>query len=175
MITPKGKLLFVSINGNESTMKGIPTGKYSARLELSKEDYEAFKQQLENVWEASKEYEEVKDEVDVMNPSLGVSKKKDKETGEIRYYINAKINIKSKDGQERTVIVENGHAERLPDNTQIPNGSTGRLSVYPMPWKSAMGYGLSLKLQKIQLIHVASFKGDEFPIEDDGDEEEVIF
>lgn len=175
MFTPIGKLLFVRINGTEDTYKDKSTGKYSATIEFDEKEYDKVKADLTKVWESSPEYAEVKDEVEVLNPFLGVKKKKDKE-GNVRYLLKAKVNRfkKNKDGSEgpeRTIKILNGLNEVLPDNTEIPNGSEGRLMFYPRPYKmSAMNYGLSLGLQKIQLIKAAEY-GEDFPIEESEEEE----
>lgn len=175
MITPKGRLLFVSINGKEDTYQGKPTGSYAATIELDEKGYNKLKDELKKAWESSKEYADVKDEVDVMNPNLGVKKKKDKD-GNIHYSLKAKISRfkKNKDGsngEERVIKVVNGLNEEMPESTVIHNGSEGRLAIYPRPYKmSSANYGLSIKLQKIQLVKAAEY-GEEFP-EDDEELEE---
>lgn len=176
MITPKGKLLFVAINGKEDTFQGKPTGKYSATIEFDEKDYEKVKDELQKVWESSKEYVDVKDEVDVMNPFLGIKKKKDKE-GNLHYLLKAKVgrhkkNEDGSEGPERVIKIEDGLRQELPSDTDIPNGSLGRLAIYPRPFKmSSATYGLSLSLQKIQLVKAAEY-GEEFPEDDEAMEDD---
>ena len=173
LFTPKGKLLFVKINGHEGSYKGTPTGKYEATLEVSKEDWDEFRSVLEGIWMASEEYESVKDEVDVMNPSYGMKKRKD-DKGEMHYTIQAKTSRrrKMKDGSEMevTIPIKDGHVQDMPDDTYIMNGSIGRLMVYPKPRKiSNANYGITLYLQEIQVTNLNRGSRVEFPVDDDCD------
>ena len=180
MITPKGKLMYVHINGHEEEYpKGNKTGRYTATLELTEENYNRVRDELTKIWEASDEYKEVADVVEVMNPNLGVKKKKDKKTGEIHYLLKAKLTrfkVDKAAGEktERFVTIEDGARVRLADDTKIFNGSEGRLMVYPRPYNLGANYGVSLYLQKIQLTKAATGNTEEFPV-DDEDMEEAPF
>lgn len=174
MITPKGTLLFVSINGIEDTFMGTPTGKYAATLELSEQDYDSVKNDLQATWEESKEYTQVKDEVDVLVPNLGIKKKKDKESGEMHYYVKASTykTKKNPDGSEKPRVVEiiDGSGSRLPDDTLVYNGSEGRLMFFLKPYNKAGKYGLHLYLTSIQVTKASNGSSEKFPVENDEEE-----
>lgn len=171
MITPKGKLLFVFVNGHEDEYpKGNKTGKYSAQLELTENDYNAVKDELTKIWQESSEYQDVVDTVEVMNPTMGIKKKKDKE-GKLHYLLKAKVSRYKKDGTERTIAIKDGLNTLLDSSTPIYNGSEGRLMIYPKPFNVGANYGISLYLQEIQLTKASSGSTEEFPIEEDCEEE----
>lgn len=170
MISPKGKLLFVHVNGVEGQYEGKKNGKYEATLEISKESYEKLMSELNDIWEQSKEYQELKDEVDIMAPTFGLKKKKDSE-GVISYRLSARTNRfkKNKDGSTReiTIPIKDGHLNRIPDDTFIRNGCEGRVMFYPAPRKiSSTNYGLTLYLQEIQVTNLVERPREDFPEEE---------
>lgn len=172
MITPKGKLLFVRINGHEDTFNKIPNGKWAATIELSEKDWEDMKAQVQARWESSKEYKDVMETVDNPAPNLQLKKKKNKVTGEVYHTLKAsayKMQKKS-DGTEvpRVIIIRDGSNVQLPDDTPILDGAEGRLKFYTKPYNAMGKYGVHLYLQEIQVTKAAS--GEEFPTEDDEEE-----
>lgn len=175
LITPKGTLLFASINGREAQYQGQPTGRYEITLELTEDEYNKVRENLVKVWEDSQEYKDVKDIVDVMNPALGIKKKKDKD-GNIHYRLHAKTYAYKKDSKEPNVVpILDGVNSRLPDNTEIVNGSLGRLDIWPKPFNTGGQYGLSLRLNRIQLTKMGEGNFEPFPVEEDFETEEEPF
>lgn len=169
-LTPKGKLMWVNINGKEDMYQGKGTGKYSATLELDESSYEELKGKLKEMWETTEEFEKVKEVVEVMNPSIGLKKKKDKD-GNIHYLIKAKTNVETKDGKQRLVTVKDGSLDIMPTDVFIRNGSEGRLMIYPAArYLSDSNYGLTMYLMEIQVTSMAEYNGLEFPKEEEDNE-----
>lgn len=168
--TPEGEAIFPKLT--EPDNKFNPDGEYSVKIRLSEQDGEAIYSQMKRLieGEVKKAQEQCKTKLELSkikvlgDESLPCKKELDENAEETGYYIfSAKMRasgISQKTGKawsrEPAIFDQKGKIIANKAGLNIWSGSIIRIAYSLIPFNTALGIGVSSKLEAVQIIELVS-------------------
>jgi hypothetical protein len=154
--TPKGKAVYPHVN--EPNTRFNPMGEYSCSISVSEEDGEAFKKQVEEIYDAAYARECVIHNKKLKKASSFPVGQDDEGDWVIKAKQPAKV--ESKAGKVYEFGIKLFDAQGILCNAQVGSGSTVKMAVEPRTWYvSSLGFGVTLSLKAVQIIDLVEKGG----------------
>lgn len=180
MTSPKGTLLFPWLNKPDT--KFNPEGKYRVTLRLSEADGKALVAKLQPIEDklvatAQKDPKRKGKRIKTHDFFKLVHDDNGDPTGEYEFSMKMTASGVRKDGTAWAMKPDlfDRHGQKLPADVAIWGGSTGKVSFDVVPYDKAIGTGISLRLNAVQVITLSeggrSAAGYGFANEGDDDED----
>ena len=176
--TPKGTASWAKLTVQEE-WQGKPTGKYSMRVDYSKEDTDTLLEACEQEYERLKKAGVFKDFKPGRNTVPNFGEKEDA-NGNIFFKFTTKAefkNAKTDEVMKRIVPVFDAHLK--PVEGLIGNGSQVKVRILMVPkMQDSKNYGLALWMEAVQVLSLVEYGGGSstpqnygFDVESEGEEE----
>lgn len=161
-ITPAGIALYPKLNEPDTKFKA--EGQYSVKLRLSAEDAQELIEEIDSLADeafdealAEAKNEREKKKIKRADPAYSAEEDEDgKETGNFLFNFKmAASGVSKKTGKEWTRTCPVFDAKRKPidlKNIQIGSGSVVKVAYFLSPFSTAIGVGVSLRLEAVQVL-----------------------
>ena len=166
-VSPKGTSNWNYINTRVNVVNDEEKG-YGTTLAFSKADTDELLKKLKGIYEEAKESEEGKELQWKGEPHLS------SEDNEGNIVFKFKRTRKDENGEWQKIPLVDTHNKPLPLETNIGTGSILRAIYQPaVYWVNKSNAGVTLFLEKVQVVELKSFGGGsgspvDFPVEDSG-------
>lgn len=150
--TPRGKAIFPKIR-KPDIYNGQVVG-YTIKVQLTPQEMKDFQDQMYELIDRVRKMPEFQDK-DFSRPNLPISDEKDG-THAIKFKSKSEYRDKNGNIVPRRIDVFDAKAQLIKDDEEIPHGSIVKVSYTPnVFWISKINYGISLRINAIQLIQKA--------------------
>lgn len=163
MTTPKGKAFYPHVN--EPDKKFDALGKYTCDILVDADEMGDFQARCADMYEEeyAKVCAELKEKGKKKMPKKADLPIEPSEEDEATFLLKcrrpAKV-ISKRDGKEYTFDVKLFDAKGQPTTASLGSGSVVKCSVEPYFWtSSALGFGMSLRLQAVQVLELVEYQG----------------
>lgn len=160
--TPKG--LFVYPHLTKADTQFVPTGEYSVKLSLPREDAKELVALMKAELKAHKEKNSIDKGTDVFNI------KKDEDAGTLIFKTKLPKIIPLKDGTqwEQKLAIYDAKGNPMPKDISIWSGTEGKLRIELRPYSMQGNNGVSLRLKAVQVIKLVEGNSEnESPFEEE--------